>query len=84
MALKNFHTKPCMFTVPDTHIILHVSSHRRKLPKTFMPIKYKQPMGASKWEPDQRSVLGPVDRTGIKNRRRKNPAVFRSISCPVC
>lgn len=78
-------TQSLACSVPDTHSILHVSSHRLKLPKTFMPIKYKQPVGASKWDPDQRSVLGPVDRTGIKNRRRKKEKKqFFTVSFPVC
>ena len=78
-------TQSLACSVPDTLSILHVSSHRLKLPKTFMPIKYKQPVGASKWDPDQRSVLGPVDRTGIKNRRRKKEKKqFFTVSFPVC
>ena len=39
MAHKNFHTKHCARYTQ----CIHVSTHKLKLPKTFMPIKYKHP-----------------------------------------
>ena len=44
MAHKNFHSKPCMLTLPAKHSAWRQALASLNYQKTFMPIKYKQPL----------------------------------------